>query len=87
MIDAAGRLLGTHILDERAVHDLLELGDRIHKVDQPQLDMPAEARQQLLPCRDYRVHVARAGVLAVLPGGAEVTLHDPLVAMRADGVA
>lgn len=48
--------------------------------------MPAEARQQLFPSRDHRVHVARAGVLAVLPGGAEVTLHDPLVAVRADGV-
>ena len=49
--------------------------------------MPAEASEQLLPCRDHRIHVARAGVLAILPGGAEVTLHDPLVAMRADGVA
>ena len=87
MIDAPGGLLGAHVLDERAVHDLLELDDRVHEVDQPQLDMPAEAQQQLFPSRDHRIHLARAGVLAVLPGGAEVTLHDPLAAVRADGVA
>ena len=87
VVDAPGSLLGTHVLDERAVHDLLELGNRVYEVDQPQLDMPAEASEQLLPCRDHRIHVARASVLAVLPSGAEVTLHDPLVAVRADGIA
>ena len=87
MIDAPGGLLSAHELDEGTLHDLLELDDRVHEVDQPQLDMPAEASEQFLPRRDHRVHVARASILTVLPRGAEMALHDPLVAVRADGVA
>ena len=85
VVDVARRLLRADVVDEGAVHDGLELIDGVDIVDEAELDVAAEALKQKLPRRHDLVQVARAHILAVLPGGAEMALDHPVVALLAHG--
>lgn len=77
-----------YIGDEGAVHNAVEFVDRVDVVDHAQLYMVgAEAGEQVFECRAHLVHIARADILAVLPGRTDVPLDDPSVAFAGDGGA
>ena len=87
VVDVARRLLCADVVDEGAVHDGLELVDRVDIVDEAELDVAAEALKQKLPRRHDLVQVARTHILAILPGGSKVALDHPVVALLAHGCA
>ena len=79
--DDVGGFERAHVFDELPGHDALVLVDVVDVVDHAQLHVVgAEAREQVLERGTHEIHVARAHVLAVLPGGADVALDDPAVA-------
>ena len=81
MPDDAGGFERAHEFDELPGHDALVLVDVVDVVDHAQLHVVgAEAREQVLERGTHEIHVSRAHVLAVLPGGADVALDDPAVA-------
>ena len=88
MPDRSRLLERAHVGDELAGHDGLELLHVVHVVDHAELHVAgSQAREQVLERGAYRVEVARARVLAVLPSGADVPLDDPAVALSRDGGA
>ena len=84
--DDALCLLLLYIGQELSLHDPVELGLLIHEVDHAQVDVVgAQAGEQVLKGGLHFVHVPGADVLAVLPGGAEVSLDDPALPLPGDG--
>ena len=88
VLDGARGFERAHVVDERAGHDALVLVDVVHVVDHAELHVVgAEAREQVFEGGAYEAHVARAHVLPVLPGGADVPLNDPAIARVGEGGA
>ena len=86
--DGARRLQLFYVFDVGAVHAQIPVLLCVHVVDHAEVDVVrAEALQQVLKGRLYELHVPGAHILAVLMGGADVTLHKPLFPVALEGFA
>ena len=67
-----------HIPDVRPVHKRIPVGFLVHKVNHPQINVIClKPCQQVLKRFPALIHVAAADILAVLPGGTDVSLDKP----------
>ena len=79
MTDDALGLELLHIVAVGSFQAALELVEVVDVMHHAQLNVVGvEAREQVVKGNLALFHVARAHVLAVLPGGANVTLHNPM---------
>ena len=86
--DDALLLLLFDVLEELPLEDPVEVLLRVHVVDHPQVDVVRpQPGEQVLEGLPHQGQLPGADVLALLPGGAEMALDDPLFPAAFDGVA
>ena len=86
--DDALFLLLLHVLEKFPLKHAVEVLLRVHVVDHPQVDVVGlQPGEQVLEGLPHQGQLPGADVLALLPGGAEVPLDDPLLPAALDGAA